>query len=379
MNEREMAGDEPGPTHEVLIAAADLTLGARRALRKAAKDANLDVLTYPPDNDSIAHSLSTVSARAVVLSVTSPWAASLCSTIRSNPAHAHLPIFGVSPTLSDLSFAELFGWGGDELVSVDSVGELVPRLRDLQKNRRAFAPRSRGRALVADDDPQRRAPIVRVLQGSGLEVVVAATPEEVAAALTAPIAIASLTLAMAEPARVQELLRGTGQPIVIISGSPRELGVARSTLPTDARIGLYDAFAPPDNFLFLANEIASASMTDRRAAPRLLHGTRVWVRNAGGERDVVGYTFNMSGGGLFIRTLQPFELGSEVWVEFSPPRSNRRVRMSAQVVWRRPFGPIHAALSPAGIGLRIFNGLGDDWERYQEGCRLLATDLGIAR
>ena len=101
----------------------------------------------------------------------------------------------------------------------------------------------------------------------------------------------------------------------------------------------------------------------------------MWLRGAGNERDALGYTWNASLGGLFVRTLHPFDVGQELWVDVTPPRSTRRVRLAATVAWRRPFTATGEA--PAGVGLRVDEGLPGDVARYRDGMARLTREKGL--
>ena len=141
-----------------------------------------------------------------------------------------------------------------------------------------------------------------------------------------------------------------------------------------AKVAVTDGFAPPENLLFVANELARSGATDGRASARLLYGTVVAFRQAGRDEDAFGCTYNISAGGLYVRTLAPLNGGEEVWLELQPPRTDRRVRLEGRVVWRRRFGPIESATVPPGFGVQITDGAKGDLARYESGYRTFAAD-----
>ena len=135
---------------------------------------------------------------------------------------------------------------------------------------------------------------------------------------------------------------------------------------------MIDSFEPPENALFMANELAASTATDNRSTARLLYGTAVSFRAAGQEGDDdVAFTYNVSVGGLFARTLAPLAPRERVWLELWAPRSSRRVRLAGTVAWRRPFGPNESATVPAGFGIRITDGLDGDLDLWRDGCARL--------
>jgi hypothetical protein len=100
-------------------------------------------------------------------------------------------------------------------------------------------------------------------------------------------------------------------------------------------IAAVDGFAAPENVLFASNELRAGAVNNRKT-PRLLYGTTVAFRGAGRERDDLGFTYNVSCGGIYVRTLAPPD-DDETWIELRPPRSDRLVRLVAKIAWRRRF------------------------------------------
>ena len=125
----------------------------------------------------------------------------------------------------------------------------------------------------------------------------------------------------------------------------------RAALDGIGGVGVIDAFAPPENVLFASNELKGGAVNNRRS-PRILYGTTVAFRGAGREKDDFGFSYNISEGGLYVRTLAPPE-DDEVWIEMCPPRSERRVRLVGKVAWRRRFNHNENATVPPGFGLSI--------------------------
>lgn len=172
-----------------------------------------------------------------------------------------------------------------------------------------------------------------------------------------------------------ERLRQRGHEVpVLLSVAPAELGKGSALLRGIPGVAVHDAFGLADALLFVVNEMTAGAVRERRLAPRMLFGTCVWLRQAGGEQDRIGYSYTVSEGGLFVRSMAPFPENTPLWIEINPPRQGRRVRLAATVVWARGVGPQSAAISPPGAGLRIDGGLPGEWELYREGCRALAPE-----
>src|SRR5690606_36855130 len=107
---------------------------------------------------------------------------------------------------------------------------------------------------------------------------------------------------------------------------------------------------------------------------RLLYGAVVRYRHAGGDDLDVGYLYNLSGGGLYVRTLAPPERDDEIWVEFVPPRSDRIVHLEGTAVWTRRFGSSASATVPCGFGVRITGGSERDLARYDNSYRTFLVE-----
>lgn len=87
--------------------------------------------------------------------------------------------------------------------------------------------------------------------------------------------------------------------------------------------------------------------TDRRQHPRHPFILRVAYK----ERSdyLVDWTENLSAGGLFVRTEQPFEAGDPVRLSLSFPGLLQRVEVQGVVAWVRKA----SASQPRGVGIRV--------------------------
>jgi hypothetical protein len=136
-----------------------------------------------------------------------------------------------------------------------------------------------------------------------------------------------------------------------------------------------DSFAPAENVLFLANEMKNDERRDQRSSTRVLYGTTVAFRGAGRYEDDFGFTYNVSGGGMYVRTLAVPE-DDMVWLELCPPRAERRVRLVGQVQWRRSFAYSANARVPPGFGVKVVDGARADLDAWAAGYAALSESLG---
>src|SRR5690606_9878955 len=109
----------------------------------------------------------------------------------------------------------------------------------------------------------------------------------------------------------------------IVNTPPKEMVALRGRVDAlgDHGVVVHDGFACPSTLLFVANELLNRPAVEGRKSERLLYGTTVRFRSAGRGNTDVGYIYNISGGGMYIRTLAPPTRWEELWLEFTPPRS----------------------------------------------------------
>lgn len=305
-------------------------------------------------------------------------AEAVCLGLRSQVRHAHLPVVSIVPEASELAFAEIFSWGGDDVVAQDQLAGLSPRLHRLP---RAVGPLPPGQpqrqALVVASDRVRRTVLGRVLLGAGYSIQFATDAEETEASLVErPPRL--VVVDSDEPAffdRLRTLARAASGTLFIFSTPPRRLRQCSHGLGETPNLALTDSFAPPENIVFLANELGRSGGVDNRESRRLLYGTLVAFRCAGRERDDSGLSYNVSHSGLYVRSLlAPAE--DTLWLELTPPRSDRRVRLEGVVCWRRPFGPSNSATVPPGFGVRISDGARAELLSWERGYGALASAFG---
>jgi len=356
-----------------------------RRIREAAASVGVATTSVARCEDAPA-ALAEADPIAILLRTDAEGAQQMCSHVRSHARLAHVPVFGVSPERNDLGFTELFSWGGDDLVGLLSPHSLVRRLRPLVA-RSANAPESRGpreeAAIVAGPDATWRTVMGRTLYNGGFSVRFGTTTDDVAEESLAEavrVVVAADDLAPGGAAQAAARARARGSDAAwIIVASPKRLAAVHASVASLQRVAVTDGYAPPENVLFLANEQLARRGVDQRASARLLYGTTVAFRAAGRDDDEIGFSYNISASGLYVRTLAPLDAGQELWLEMWAPRSERRVRLAGKVAWRRPFGPNERATVPAGFGVMVTDGLAGDLDRWRAGYDAFAESLLGAR
>jgi ActR/RegA family two-component response regulator len=319
---------------------------------------------------------------AILLRLDAPGAAKACAYLRSQARLAQVPVFGVADELSDLAFTELFVWGGDDLVGLASAQPLTRRLRALRSGGDRVAGKAsaeKPQAVVAGHDATWRTVMGRALYNGGFAVRFAVSTEGLLSEVlneSASVAVVAddLEVGGAHTALATARDRGSKAACILVA-PPKRMAAATTALKPLGQMSVADGFAPPENVLFLVNELLASRGIDKRSSARLLYGTAVAFRAAGRDADEIGFSYNVNAGGLYIRTLAPLDPAQEVWLEMWPPRSERRVRLAGSVAWRRPFGNIGGATVPAGFGVKLTEGLAGDLDRWRAGYDVFAKSL----
>jgi CheY-like chemotaxis protein len=296
--------------------------------------------------------------------------------LRRNPAHAATPLVGLAALADEIAFSTNYGCGGDDVVPKRNLHRLVPRIRSLQHAATSLvASQQRGKAIVASPDPKRRVVLGRILHTAGYAIEFAADAleaAELAKKHNAKVAVVEATedpsasLAHIKRARLSGL---TANWVLVVE--PKRIAQLAPLVDPLPYVALGDAFSPPENVLFAANELARGGGTEGRGSARLLFGSAVHFRVAGRDDDEIGFTYNVSETGLYVRTLVAPPAKESVWIELQPPRCDRRVRLEGIVQWRRPFGPNDQATVPTGFGFEITDGSASDRQRFMDGYKAL--------
>ncbi len=91
---------------------------------------------------------------------------------------------------------------------------------------------------------------------------------------------------------------------------------------------------------------------EKRQSPRVTYKAEV---SYGSEDNFyLGFTGNISEGGLFISTNNPMEVGSKIKVKLTLPGIDQPVELDAEVRWVRDIDVSDEGLPP-GMGVRFLN------------------------
>jgi DNA-binding response OmpR family regulator len=309
-------------------------------------------------------------AQAMLLDGASTEAETFAIERRAESRHATLPLLSLTKAVTDLCFVEAFSWGADDVVARGDGAPLRSRLRHLPKEPLGLPENCRGSVLVAEADRSRRILIGRVLRNAGYTVTFAAEREDLlnyANTNSLDVVVAS-TAFTDSPRELVEHARASGShALFVVTCPPRDIKRHKGSLDDLAGVTTTDGFAPAENVLFVSNELGRPAGIDQRASARVLYGTAVAFRSVGRDADDYGFTYNVSEGGMYVRTLAPPD-EELVWLELCPPRGDRRVRLVGRVAWRRGLAQNQYATVPPGFGIEIVDGARMDIEVWRSGC-----------
>ncbi len=295
-----------------------------------------------------------------------PKAEQLCQKLRSRKTWGRVPMIALASEPSDAHVEKLYSMGVDDVVPLSAWPSFISRLRALPRVESIHPPPARGKAIVADPERERCDVVGRVLMNAGFDVRYALDRRALEYySLQTDVNLIVVNVELGDARELVEQARKNKSTAAwVIATRRRDMEEQARALADLERVALAPAIGAPESVLFVANELLSNRRTARRSS-RVLHGTLVAFRPAGTDSDDLGFTYNISSEGMYVRTLAPPE-GEEAWLELTPAKHNRRVRLLGRVVWRRGFEGNTGASVPPGFGLQLIDGLGDGLRIWRE-------------
>lgn len=366
------------PGSRYMLALADSDAERKRALGGVATASDFELVVVPDVTAGVGW-LETHDPHAVVFDTHLPKSEKLLEKVRSKKTLSSVPIIGLTAELNDALVPRLYGMGADDVVPIDSAPALLARLRALPRGEALKPPPPRGAALIADVDRARCDVFGRTLTNAGYDVKHAYDERALRYYINRKeIRVVVANSEIASRGVIEHARKQGSEAVWVVTAQRRDLAAQQESLAGLERVTVVGVFAPPENVLFASNELLGAdTRAHQRKSVRILHGTVVTFRSAGGERDETGFTYNVSGGGLYVRTLLPVEEGA-VWLEVTPPRGKRKARLEGRVAWKRGFGFSTAATVPPGFGIELTGALGDGLAQWTEGYAALAQASGAS-
>lgn len=216
------------------------------------------------------------------------------------------------------------------------------------------------RILVADDSKLWQRMICEMLVEAGYEVHLASDGLECVRKLKYELDNVSLLLL---DIRMPELdgfgvLRELKQakltadiPVLAISSDYREEHL--ESLKRLGATGYLNKKIPLEDIMFRINRILYPEKEDLRMSPRV--EDNIFIRYRVNGSRFSGYSFNISSGGLFIRTIVPPPEKTKVRLSFNLPRNGKFIRAGGIITWRNKYRPDTQTSYPPGIGVKFTN------------------------
>ena len=357
-----------------VIALGNLVGELKSSLEEATSKSGIElVLTREPAKALV--ELERASAVAVLVDMATLGAEQFCKRARGTERLRGVPIIGMSRTPSELGFARVFGWGADDLVPLGATPALARRLAALV-NAVPHDQSSFGQAVVAEGTTQRRALLGRVLVHAGYDVKFAVDRGSVELyASQAETRIVVISATLGDPRKlIESASKAGGLATWIVTAEARSVARLAASLTGLERVVVTSTAGSPEDILFLANEIVFGK-GHRQREWRALYGTPVAFRPLGATTDDYGFTYDVSPGGLYVRSLLPCE-SDDVEVDLRPPERDERVRLLGKVVRRFAFGSGSVASAPPGFGVKVVGPTSPALKLWVEACRAYVEKVG---
>jgi hypothetical protein len=320
----------------------------REQIARAAARAHVALLSCPTISSALAR-LRKGQGTLAVLVAPQVDLARFVDVVRDDGELFTLPIVAYVQRPSADGFRDAYKAGADDVLIASDPGGLTRRFANLEHSASDERPApTQGVAVVISTQDIARRRLGRTLRQVGFDVAYASSIDEVAA-LAARGKAPMLAVTTGEvPPSVMVEASATGQVARIGDVPVLYLGLDERDGLRHTGEQIVDATS---RLLFFADERSKARFKDRRASVRKLYSAVCSFREAGSVLPTFAITYNVSREGIYVRTLDPPRLESNVWIELQAPIGAVPVHLRARVMWQRM--PAGRGILPPGCGLRI--------------------------
>jgi len=211
--------------------------------------------------------------------------------------------------------------------------------------------------LVADDNLAVRIMLEDILSEAGYEIATAEDGQQAFEILQKEnydLLILDLLMPHKSGFEILEWLgdRQSSPTVLVLTGifrNPKEIERLRKL---GAKGYIYKS-APVEEILYRVNKVLFPINNDTRKHPRVPVNFTVEFRT--NSKWHQAYTATLGGGGLFIRTINPPEMGTRIIVKFRVPEKGKTVEAHGTVVWSNEYNPESKKTSLPGMGVRFDN------------------------
>lgn len=282
----------------------------------------------------------------------------ICLGVRMAPSIANLPIVSLVHNPWSGQVCDAFAMGADDYVPLFELNAIKAKLFTLLNPSGASGQFIAGKVLIADHDRQRRMHFARYLKNMGMDVTFAIDSESI---LEDPkikddpqikLFVASWDLGPDSATATMMKLRSIQKiktPWVIF-GHKDQMEEGRALLKDQQWLHFFTLDTDPAQIVFVANQLIAGAGPKMRRSPRIGYESTIICDLLSGGHKLWGYIYNINQGGLYVRTLTPPVLGTEVSLEFTPPHGRGVVKVDAQIVWRQQYSGSRGY--PSGFGVQ---------------------------
>jgi CheY-like chemotaxis protein len=281
----------------------------------------------------------------------------LVTTLREDPALSDTPMLVWVSRIDNKFLKHAFRCGLDDYVlegNPEHLDEILATVKHESPWKAVRAPL--GQVILAHPERTERVRLSRVLQRNGFDIRFASSTEELKETrdrVPARAVIASVDLpgqSVLELIKGQEAREAPGWIVVASAEEIKEIG---GQLPDAPRTALFEIGSDAEAITFMMNDLLSVPVMQARKSPRLLFSTPVSIVHTSGDVSFYGFTYNLNLNGLYIRTLTPLPVSSQIDVSFRPPFSKEQVFATSLVVWCKQLRETEGPRSPPGMGIQF--------------------------
>lgn len=290
-----------------------------------------------------------------------------CQRIKENPAWRHIPVIII--TGAENPHEVMYCWraaAGDFLPKPISPSQLAAKVRAIQDADKRPPPgveRFAGKKiLLVEDNRFYRNLVGGTLEQAGLQVLYARDGEEGLAlaqeqahsldAILVDLVMPKLPgLELARALRRDSTL--ASKPVLLMSaideirpGEEKEVERLTGSKVLDKRV------LPIDVILGRLFATLQPALVELRASQRVPFFSVVEFSTDGGEW-FSGFSYDVSAGGIFVRTLTPAPVNSPIQVRLTFPGHAHPSCSSGRVAWSNPFRRYYAYSAPVGMGIHL--------------------------
>lgn len=290
----------------------------------------------------------------------------VCRAIKSSKKSADVPVVLISPEGATDKIMQ--GWvaGADDFLPKPvRVAQLEPKIAAVKKLASAspaqrVPPLERNAILFVEDDQFFRTLLGGALENMGFHLAYVSSGEEAlfrlqelngVAAVIADFVLPGMD-GLALATRLRLAPGGANTPFFLVTSTDRTPEIEQRVRALPGTVLLSKKNLPVEALVRSVNIALCRVPTELRVTERVTYYTLVEFRTPGDEW-LTGFTYDISAGGLFVRSLTPLTAGSEIEVRIRLPGLAAPATSGGTVAWSNSFGRRKIFSYPMGMGVAL--------------------------